>query len=112
MNLKDLAGTIVTFAAAAGVIGGVIYSTGWVIGRADAEDIAQQKANEVQQALVKEQEARSRRDALLQRDLIVLELSYLDDAPELSPSEVRRKESLERQLKRVEDELAEMDKTQ
>lgn len=47
MKLKDIASTITAGAAAAAVVGGVIYSTGWVIDRAGAEEIAQQKANEV-----------------------------------------------------------------
>ena len=97
------------------VVGGlyaVAIGMGWVVPRADAQEIAKGEANTVQQALIKEQDARSKRDLQLQMDLIVIQLSYLDESETLTPAEERRKESLERQLVRVEEELREMEKHQ
>jgi hypothetical protein len=52
MNIKELAGTIVTCAAAASLIYGAGIKTGLVIGEAEATEIAQEKANEVHKELL------------------------------------------------------------
>lgn len=110
MNVKDIAQYITAVAGAAAVIGGIIYSTGWVVSKAQAQEIAQEKANVVQQKLLDEQETRAERDLRLSIDVIVLELAYLDDEPDLSERDVRRKEYLNRTMQRLEAELAELEK--
>jgi hypothetical protein len=52
MNIKDWAGTIVAIGAAGSLIGTVAYKTGWVVGESQAEEIAQEKANEVHKELL------------------------------------------------------------
>lgn len=110
MSIKDIASWITAVAGASVIVGGVIYKTGWVVSKAQAQEIAQEKANVVQQKLLDEQEARAERDLRLSIDVIVLELAYLDDEPELTDRDIRRKEYLNRTMQRLEAELAEMEK--
>ena len=55
MSIKDLAQTIVAVGGAAAVIGGVVYSAGWVVSEkaanAYADETSQQKANAVTEQL-------------------------------------------------------------
>ena len=82
MNLRDLSGTIVAVAAAAGVIGGVVYSAGWVVSRAGAEEIMQQKANVVQQQIYEAQidNERGRLESDIQ--ILLLQINFMLSKPD------------------------------
>lgn len=81
MNIKELAGTIVTCAAAASLIYGAGLKSGLVIGRAEAEDIAQQKANVVQKQLYEAQidNERGRLESDIQ--ILLLQINFMLSKP-------------------------------
>ena len=82
MNIKDWATTITAIGAAAALIGTVVYQTGWIIGKSQAEDIAQQKANVVAQQLYEAQQDNER--ARLEQDIniLMMQLNFLLSKPE------------------------------
>lgn len=84
MNVKDWATTITACGAAAALIYGVGLKTGWIIGESEAEEIAQQKANVVQQQLYEAQQ--DNEQARLEQDITILlmQMNFLLTKPERS----------------------------
>lgn len=93
MNIKDLAGTIVAVGAAATLIGTVVYKTGWVVGESGAQEIAQQKANEVhkellvvQQQLYVELEKDDKEQLETDIQILMLQVEGMESKPEAERS--------------------------
>lgn len=115
MNIKDIAQYITAVAAAAGVIGGIVYSTGWVINKAQAEEVAQQKANEVYKELLVVQqkiyeELKEDDEARLHQDIqiLALQIEGLESKPARSDYENIQLRILNQQLALKQAELSKM----
>jgi hypothetical protein len=86
VNIKELAQTITSAGAAFALLGGVVYSTGWIVTRsaakADAQEIAQEKANVVQQQLYEAQidNERGRLESDIQ--ILLLQINFLSSKPD------------------------------
>jgi hypothetical protein len=118
-KMKEISGAITASAAAFAVIGGVIYSTGWIVTRsaakADAQEVAQQKANEVYKELLVVQqniydELKKDDEARLQQDIqiLALQIEGLESNPDRSDYENTNLRILHTQLELKQGELSKM----
>ena len=100
-SIKDLAGTIVAVAAAAGVSGSVVYSTGWVVSESRAQEIAQQ-------TVAQESISRERGYLELQRELKFSRLRVLNAQPMRTADEDLELSILRDDIKRITERLEEL----
>jgi hypothetical protein len=113
MNVMDIVKNVGPVVAVVGIGYAIITQAGWVVKRADAQDMieiaVQQSAAQNNQALLDEVKARQRADLQLKLDLANQKIGPLLDNPDPTPAEEFSIGQLTQEIERLNTELASLD---